>query len=158
MSFPGKYFFRCAVWTCLMPKPGRSRSRKNHERSTKTLLGHVRQGCLGDLVGFNYYYYNTTLTGKSQLTYEGDKSEPGLAHACQTNASGTLHIPLLATLLLTMFIHRWNIDRVVERGLLPEARGIRRINITSQRRCSRYPKMCLHLPADYIRADPTQKT
>lgn len=84
------------------------------------LIAHVRQSCLSDLEGFNYYYHRTTASGKTVLMcLRGTSQNEGFHAHVRTLIQGNHLSPELAIILLAVFINRWNIDRGIERGLIP---------------------------------------
>ena len=84
-------------------------------------IGHVKKGCVSDKPGFNYYYYSTTDGEKSTLYCIRGTSKLEGFHKHLRQILPAMHSsPLLALCLLAVFVHRWNHDRAVERGLIPE--------------------------------------
>jgi hypothetical protein len=82
---------------------------------------HFDKGCYSDKPGFRYYYFTTSKTGKQQLMcVRGTSALEGFHKHLRRIFPGFHTAPLLATCLLALFVYRWNMDRAVERGLIPE--------------------------------------
>ena len=84
----------------------------------------IRAGTVSDKPGFDYYYTTTNSAGKQTLwCIRGTSQLEGFHKHLRHMFPGFHTSSLLSTLLLAMFVYRWNIDRAVERGLLPEMYG-----------------------------------
>lgn len=84
-------------------------------------IKRIRLGVISDLPGFNYYYTTTNSSGQTTLwCIRGTSQLEGFHRHLRSIFPGFHTSSRLSTLLLALFIFRWNIDRAVERGLLPE--------------------------------------
>jgi hypothetical protein len=82
---------------------------------------HIKRGCVSDMPNFDYYYYTTSMSGKQKLNCVRGTSQLEGFHKHLHDMFRACHAsPLLAVCLLAVFVHRWNHDRAVERGLIPE--------------------------------------
>jgi hypothetical protein len=82
---------------------------------------HIKRGCVSDMPNFDYYYYTTNPSGKQKLhCVRGTSKLEGFHKHLKDMFSACHASPLLAVCLLAVFVHRWNHDRAVERGLIPE--------------------------------------
>jgi hypothetical protein len=83
---------------------------------------HIKKGCVSNKPCLNYYYYLSTDGEKCTLyCIQGTLKLEGFhKHLCQSLPA--MHSsPLLAIcLLLAVFVHEWNHDQAVQRGLIPE--------------------------------------
>jgi len=81
----------------------------------------IRSGIISDLPGFDYYYTTTNSSGQTTLwCVRGTSQLEGFHRLLRGIFPGFHTSSRLSTLLLALFIYRWNIDRAVERGLLPD--------------------------------------
>lgn len=85
----------------------------------ENLLHHVRSGCLSDPPGYNLYKQNQN----KLICVRGTSQLEGFHSHIKRLISGHYCSPYLSTLLIAVFIYRWNVDRSVERGLLPKCYG-----------------------------------
>jgi hypothetical protein len=82
---------------------------------------HIKRGCVSDKPGFDYYYYTTDSNGKLTLhCVRGTSKLEGFHKHLRTMLSASHSSPLLAFCLMAVFVHRWNHDCAVARGLTPE--------------------------------------
>jgi hypothetical protein len=83
------------------------------------IVKHVKLGCVSDMPRVSFYYYLTRKSDRKQLMFIRGTSQLERSHAhLQRIIPGFHTLPRLVTCLLTLFIFNWNIDRVVERGIL----------------------------------------
>jgi len=87
-------------------------------------LKKIRAGTVSDMPDFDYYYTTTNASGNQTLwCIRGTSQLEGFHKHLRHIFPGFHTSSLLSTLLLAMFVYRWNIDRAVERGLLSEQYG-----------------------------------
>jgi hypothetical protein len=81
-------------------------------------LQHIQKGCLSDESDVNYYYFTTKPNGRKVLhCCRGTSQLEGFHRHLRDILKASFSSPLLAVCLLAAFVHRWNHDRAIEKGL-----------------------------------------
>lgn len=89
-----------------------------------SVLKSIRLGYASDKPGVDYYYVTSTASGREIIWCVRGTSQLEGFHKHLRQIFPSYHTSsLLSTLLLALFVYRWNMDRAVERGLLSEEYG-----------------------------------
>jgi len=90
----------------------------------QNFIKKIRAGIVSDKPGFDCCCTTTSASGKETLwCVRGTSQLEGFHKHLRSIFPGFHSSSKLSTLLLAQFVHRWNLDRAVQRGLLPEEHG-----------------------------------